>query len=191
MRPVVAVDLAAKFSAIVALDAGGQVYDQMDSAGYTHRGFANTIWDVAEATRAVCSGWPVVVIEDLPQHVPSSMVAKTVSQLQGRIIHACPYGRLADLYFVPPHTWERDMGVWRQELPDWERIAIGLGYDTIPDLVTQRGLVAGTRGQGTAVTEALKQRTDYVAAFLLGRWAQMCMHEDRTWDPKTIKQYLS
>lgn len=190
MRPVVAVDLAAKFSAIVALGADSQVRQQYDSAGRTHRELSALIWETTSALHGLTGQSPVVVIEDLPPHVPSSTVAKTVAQLQGRIINTCPTAYLIDLYFVPPAAWERDMGVWRKETSEWEEIAAKLGY-VPPDLLRHHGLVPRQAGKATAIKEALKQRTDYVAAYLIGRWAQWCMTENKTWDSRVVKQYLN
>lgn len=186
-RPVVAVDLASKFSAVVSLDQVGSVMSQWDSAGMNHREFARKLWDTQQEAAAACGELPVVVVEDLPQHVPSSLVTKSVAQLQGRIVQQFEETVLVDLYFVPPAFWEQGMGVWRKPLCDWELLAEKLGYRP-PDLLGARGLVPGVRGQSGAVKDAVKQQSDYVAAFLIGVWAQRAMREGAVWDTKIVKR---
>ena len=185
----VAVDLAARFSACVALDERGGLAEQWDSAGMGPREVAEAIRRTVD--RNSLDGMPpLIVIEDLPPHVPSSTVAKTVAQLQGRINQALTLAQLERTFYVPPAYWERDMGVFRQDEEVWTARAASLGY-TAPDLLAERGLVVGTRGQATAVKEALKQQTDYVAAYLIAAWAQRSMAADRHWDLTVVKQYAA
>lgn len=185
----VAVDLAARFSACVVLDEFGDVAEQWDSGRMGPR-------EVAEAIRATVDGQtvagvpPLTVIEDLPHHLPASSIIKSVAQLQGRINQALTVAQLERTFYVPPAYWEQAMGVFRQDHDVWAARAAERGY-TAPDLLAARGLVPGTRGQATAVKEALKQQTDYVAAYLIAAWAQQCMATNQHWDLKIVKQYAA
>lgn len=186
MRSVVAIDLAAKYSAGVVINQNGKMIEQWDSLGWTH---CQVVEQLLYSYMVVLDGMPMAVVEDLPPRwgAVTDRNTKTVLQLQGRILHEFDKaGYLSSLWFVVPSLWQREMGVYRVTPEEAEAVAAGLGYAP-PDLLLQRELERGTRGQATAIKEADKQRTDYVAAFLLASWAQQHLEANTS---AQIKQYL-
>jgi hypothetical protein len=192
MRPIVAVDLAAKFSAGVLLDPDGNLTSQWDSFNWSHGQVAQQIFDDFAFLGATHPDEvPLVVIEDLPQHVPSSAITKSVAQLQGRILQifdVLGQQHLDSVFWVPPAVWQQGMGVWQRGSEAAEFAASALGYKP-PDLVTERGYKPGQRGYGKLIREAEKQQTDYVDAFLIAAWARMSMERGMVWDSRLIRQY--
>lgn len=189
MLDVIGVDLAAKFSAVVWLHGSGKVADQFDSFEISQSTLAGKLrWITSVVDEVPHKDGYVVVIEDLPPHIPHSSIVKSVAQLQGRIIQALGPSHLIHTYFVPPAYWQRDMGVFRATPEETALKAKELGYEP-PDLLQARKLAVGVRGKATAVREALKQQTDYVDAYLIAKWAQICMSENRVWDMHIVKQY--
>ena len=201
MRIVIAVDLATRFSAGLVRTAGGEVVRQWDSVGRSHSVLARYVYSeyLTALTTFGALTRPIVVVEDLPPHVPSSLVRTQVAQLQGRIIQEFSRNdgiqlpnvkALEDLFFVPPAIWQHEMGVWRATPEQTAAVAAGLGYEP-PDLTarwfeTHDVLKPLSSTQRAALA---KQTTDYVDAFLISEWTRRCMAEGRVWDSKTIKQY--
>jgi hypothetical protein len=187
-RAVVAVDLAAKYSATVRLDSEGAVQSQWDSLGVPRYEVARRIY--GEYTTALAQEMndhrPLVVVEDVPpRNLPG---LRPVLQLQGRILQEFAPAANDVLFFVVPAEWQQSMGVYRVNTEVAEEVAIGYGY-VPPDLLAQRVLEVGTRGQAAAIREAVKQRTDYVSAFLMARWAWECVAHDRKWHVSRVRQY--
>lgn len=183
---IVAVDLAARFSAVVIRDDDGKVQYQWDSYGYTHTQFTKKLIEKIEMLDEFFE--VIVVIEDLPQRVPWSTISKNVATLQGRIKHEARAAGVNKLiYWVPPTMWQRPIGVFRKGIEVEAEVAKELGYEP-PDLLAERNLVEGTRGQSTAIKEALKQKTDYIAAFLISEWARRDILNGVYWDTKLITQ---
>jgi hypothetical protein len=190
MRPVVAVDLAAKFSAGVLLNPDGELASQWDSLGWTHGQVARQIFDDFTFLGATYPDEvPLVVIEDVPpRNVPG---LRGVLQLQGRILQmfdVVGQRHLESVFWVAPMMWQRPMGVWRGGTEAAAFAASALGYKP-PDLIAERGYKPGERGYGKLVREAEKQQTDYVDAFLIATWARMSMERGEVWDSKQIRQY--
>jgi hypothetical protein len=159
---IVAVDLAAKYSAACAMTLGGVLLNQFDSWGKARNEFLAIItapWRYATTPAAL-------IVEDLPHGVRYMTVTKAVCRLQGRIIERMDsYGSADAIVFVQPETW-------RRSFPGLERgtgpgavvgVAAGLGYDP-PDL-SSRVVKSGDKAT------ARKVATDYCAAFLIARWA--------------------
>ncbi len=161
---VLAVDLAAKYSAACWVEDTGQVRWQVDSWG---RGEAEFIELLTVPWYAASPDQPAVMaVEDLPHRLPFSSLVKRVARIQGRIVDRMDrLGRLDRVLFVPPALWRKNYaGLERGTGPDAVLpVSAGLGY-TPPNL-SDRCVKAGDKAI------ARKVATDYCAAYLIGRWA--------------------
>ncbi len=173
---IVAVDLAAKYSAAVTLtDRGTGAYTVL--GGFDSWGRTEDEW-IAAVTHPWIGDEPpdVLVVEDLPHGVPFMTNTKQVCRLQGRIIDrlAC-LRRIDHLRFVAPAFWRRHFTLKNGSGVDAVvRAAEAAGY-TAPDL-SERIARAGDR------TIARKVATDYSAAFLLGTWFLDAYNADKSLD---------
>lgn len=178
---ILAVDLAAKYSAVCHLTPTGTVLSQNDSWGMTETDFIGYI--TADFTRIHP---PVVmIVEDLPHRLPFASLVKKVCRMQGRIVERMTYlGHPDKVLFVPP-------AVWRKHYPELKR---GTGPDAVlpaaanngyqpPDLSTRAAAVKG----GKAL--ARKVATDYCAAYLIGLWAVRMYAEHDTFDIAGTSRY--
>lgn len=168
------VDLAARFSAVVLRDEGGEVRAQFDSRDKSAFAFAAEI-----ARTALDPECEVTLVEDVPYGISSQAMVKPVLRLQG-ILMAASWRTIEQMYFVAPATWMKDFpGVQRapkgltKSQADKYRIekaaeyALGLGY-TPPDLVQEyidANPGAKVLKKHTAPLE--KSMTDYISAFLM------------------------
>lgn len=176
---IIAVDLAAKFSAAVCIGEPAEAHgtptivSQWDSWQRSQSEFiTETCAAFDPLHRYAFTSTPRVVpdaliVEDLPQRVPWMSTVKDVCRLQGRFIERMhDYGQLHKLVFAPPHAWRRTYpGLERGTGPDAVvAVAARKGY-TPPDLSERCGPQKGTR------STARKVATDYCAAFLIANWA--------------------
>lgn len=160
---ILAVDLAAKYSAACHMDDSGAVLGQFDSWGRTESEFIELCASPWYLTAVVHPA--VMVVEDLPHRLPFAALVKQVCRIQGRIVeHMDVLGAADKVLFVPPAVWRRHYtGLERGTGPDAVvPVAAALGY-TPPDLT-------GHAGKGVKAT-ARKVSTDYCAAYLIARWA--------------------
>ncbi len=156
---VVAVDLAAKYSAAVGLSGTKQIEREFDSTG----GEYSFITDVVNTFDS--GFYHALIVEDLPHGVDYRELVKRVCQIQGRIVDRVDHlDRLGDLLFVAPVTWRKHYGLKQ-----------GSGEDAVVPLAAEHGYTPpdlahlnGPRG-GRALTN--KVTTDYCAAYLIGCWA--------------------
>ncbi len=159
---IIAVDLAAKYSAALHMSARGATYNGIDSWGRTEHEWIDAVtrpWKNGAADAP-----DVLVVEDLPHGVPFMSNTKNVCRLQGRIADRMySYGWLDALRFIVPAVWRKHFSLKNGGGPDAVvRMAESHGY-TAPDL---SGRIA--RAGDSAI--ARKVGTDYCAAFLIGRW---------------------
>ncbi len=177
---IVAVDLAARFSAACAMSFGNRIGLQVDSWGRTETQFIDVItspWLTTEPPAAL-------IIEDLPHGVKYMTNTKNVCRLQGRLVERMDYyGALSAILFVPPILWRRAYkGLENGTGPDAVvPVAEDLGY-TPPDL-SHRILKAGDRAL------ARKVGTDYCAAYLIARWAIGHYQDFGTFDATGTSRY--
>lgn len=179
------VDLAAKFSAVVLRDLGGEVLDQFDSRDQSHFEFAARIARVAR--RDDCQ---LTLIEDVPYGITSQAMVKPVLTLHG-VLMAYLHPVLENVLWVDPSRWMRDFpGVQRapkgltKSESDKARIeaarqhAEDRGY-LPPDLVGEyiASLPEGTRILKKHTNPLEKSQTDYVSAFLISEWALPILNE--------------
>lgn len=158
--PLLAVDLAARYSAYCLLADDGTVLAQGSSAGMTETDFIDTLARYFEPAVPDADLPIAMIVEDLPHGVAYRTVVKSVCRLQGRLyerMHA--YGRHSRLWFVQPQVWRKHHQMKNGTGPEAViPVAAALGYQP-PD---------GIQGGKPLVR---KIRTDYCAAFLIGRWA--------------------
>lgn len=163
MTNIVAVDLAAKFSAAIRLSLNGNVMAEMDSWQVSESAFIEHI----TAPWLMDSNPPIaLVVEDLPHGVQYMKITKAVCRLQGRIAERMhQLAHLDRLWFVAPIEWRTWFELKRGTGPDAIAAeAKAQGYQP-PDL---QGRVKETGDKA----RARKIATDYNAAFLIGQWAR-------------------
>ena len=180
---IVAVDLAAKFSAAVWMDDNRKVFHQCDSWQSTETWFIDTI---TQPWRYATAPPDALVIEDLPPRVPWMTVVKDVCRLQGRIAERMmQYGWREAMLFVQPAVWRGHYG---------EDLKQGTGPNAVLPVAEQHGyhwpsdLKDRAVGRGTKAT-ANKVATDYCAAYLIGRWALDYFDEHGTFDAPRTSRY--
>lgn len=165
---ILGIDLAARYSAAVLLDEGGQVTHQFDSWDVTTFGFCAHVAQYANG-----SHMKAVIVEDLPYGINSQFMVKAPLRLQGVLAHALGPA-LAYTHFVMPSTWQRAMGVWKASPMDTEAVSREAGYEP-PDTVSMYGPKhLNAKGKLLAVDRKKleKVRTDYVDAYLIAEWAR-------------------
>jgi hypothetical protein len=193
---LMAVDLAAKYSAACVMDDDGSIYSQFDSWSMTEDQF---IWKLAEPwfmgkfvmhgqTEWLTGPPEVLVIEDLPHMLfkggntnPNTL--KKVCRLHGRIEEKMIQADAHDkVIFLPPATWLRSYGIktMKDAAKQVQPKAEELGY--VPPLDY-------TVYKGTDRVTARKVNTDYCAAFLIARWALTYKQDSGTYDEPTTARF--
>lgn len=166
------VDLASKFSALCVQDERGRVLHQADSRGKSATEFADEIALTAERFDV----W-LILIEDVPYGISSQAMVKPVLRLQGIIIKALADKNLLGLtLFINPQSWQKTFGINpRDKQPVREEHArlqaLEFGYEP-PDLIGQyaASLPEGTKVLKKHTNPLAKTMTDYIDAFLMGRF---------------------
>lgn len=181
---ILAVDLAAVYSAACLMTARGELTWQIDSWGVSEDTFISAL--VAPWSGSDILSPQAMIIEDLPHRLPFSGLVKRVSRLQGRIIDRMSRLGMADrILFVPPAEWRKAFdGLGRGTgagavVP----VAARLGYHP-PDM-TERWLKTGDRATGRKV------QTDYCSAYLIGRWATYTYATTGVFDTKSTSRYTT
>lgn len=178
---VMAVDLAAKYSAVCFMDHNYKVLSQFDSLDKSEDLFVDELAWSFEATNSAL--WPeVMVIEDLPHKLPYSTLIKRVCRLQGRIIQRIGEHAGAAL-FLAPAEWRRTYdGMGRGTGPTVVfPVAASFGYRP-PDLTSRARGIGGN-------TVANKVASDYCAAYLIARWAVDTKRQHGTYDVPGTSRY--
>ncbi len=171
---IVAVDLAARYSAACLLSTGNDVLSQWDSWQVTEKDF------VASLVRPFRHEDPplVMAVEDLPQTSPWTGVVKKVCRIQGRIIESMDrLGLVHLLLFVPPSVWRRHYGAGlKRGTGPAAVVPVAAAHHYQPPELTGRCTQRGDKAT------ARKVATDYCAAYLIGAWAvdfwSACGHFD-------------
>lgn len=161
MTIVLAVDLAAKYSAACLMDHHARVLAEADSWGVSENDFL----DELEALWIHSDDPALMAVEDLPHRLPFASLVKRVCRIQGRIVERMDVVNALDaLLFVPP-------GEWRKAYPGLKR---GTGPDAVVDVAAAFGYTAPdftariTKAGDRAI--ARKVATDHCAAYLIARW---------------------
>ncbi len=163
---VLAVDLAAKFSAVCVMDDAYHVLQEWDSFGLTESAFIGSLLEPFLVNVVVPEA---IVIEDLPHRLPQTSTVKAVARLQGRIYDRFERVSLHELMvFCSPATWRNTMPILRRK---------GLGPQAVIDVAATYGyqpplddLKVRAKGKG-GLTLARKVASDYCSAYLIARWA--------------------
>lgn len=162
---IVAVDLAAKFSAACVMQPDGSVAEQWDSWNRSERSWVGSLLTPFMYPDAVPDA---LIVEDLPHRLPHTGTVKAVSRLQGRIYERFDRVDLvAKIVFVAPATWRNTFPLLRKKGLGPSAVistAKALGYEPPADLWV-RAKNNGGKGRADKVA------SDYCSAFLIGRWA--------------------
>lgn len=189
MPSIVAVDLAARYSAAVKLN--------YTEAPYPPELRVTSSWNSWKPTEMefvhqICSPFAVrdsytpevMLIEDLPHGLKFAALVKRVCRIQGRIVELMEqYGQRGKILFVPPALWQRHYKrVADEKWPDAVvPVAHRHGY-TAPNLV-EEGMKAVERNT------AKKVMTDYCAAYLIGYWGLEQLEKQGTFDVDGTQRY--
>lgn len=180
---LIGVDLASRFSAVVVRDARGEVVSQFDSSEMAPFEFVTLVGAWAR------NG--LTLIEDLPYGISGQAQTKSVTRLQGFIIHEVfdkgGSRSLDDVLFVSPSTWMKHYGGFRlprkgpskaererMRLMEMRETAEKFGYYP-PGLAADYVVECrenDIKPKAVTVNALLKSETDYVAAFLITEWAR-------------------
>jgi hypothetical protein len=182
---LLAVDLAAKYSAACLMRDDYQVLHQFDSWGLSEADFVYRLthywtWHDTDKTPRI------MVVEDLPHGLKYSTLIKAVCRIQGRIAQALddsPEGAAEDMVFVAPATWRAhyegmERGTGAEAVFPASR---AFGYSP-PDLMRR------AKGNG-GKTRARKVASDYCSAYLIARWAVDMKKTHETYDVPGTSRY--
>lgn len=181
---LVAVDLAAKFSAACWMSDQRQVTAQWDS------------WQKDEGTFIdfITSPWAsredpmphALLVEDLPHRLRFVGVVKHVCRLQGRIIERmAQLGHEHQIVFVPPFEWRKFYPALRvRGSGPGEVVPVAAAHNYTPPDLSPRF----RKERGEKAT-ARKVQTDYCAAYLIAWWAISCWYEYGTVDMPGTARY--
>lgn len=178
---IVAVDLAAKFSAVCWLDEKLHIYQEWSSWRLTETSFIDSLFE----PWAITSIPPAqLVVEDLPHRLPFAGLVRQVCRMQGRIIEqAHRFGNLDRVLFVPPD-------VWRNHYPGLKR---GTGADAVVPVAAEFGYtppdLSPLATNARERQHVKKIATDYCAAYLIGRWALDYHAEHGTFEAPRTSRY--
>jgi len=171
---ILGIDLAARFSAAVAVDASGQAVYQFDSWGIDSDQFA-------QVTAAFCAvhNPSVIAIEDLPYGLSRQAQIKAPLRAQGMMISHLRLAKVLDrAFFIAPASWQRGFeGVWKGKAPGATEAAVSLGF-VAPDLLGEYADDVPPLGKEHAKERAKirgqlkKASTDYNDAFLIAEWVR-------------------
>lgn len=182
------VDLAAKFSAANVQDDAGEVHREWDSRGMSHIAFARSLRDAAIDFEFGFDPDSRILVEDVPYGISSQGQVKSPLRFQGIVIAELE-NFLGQTFFVNPRTWQtffgcaivpKDIGknMTKAQKEAWlieaaRSAAKKRGY-TPPDLVND---YIASQPEGTKILKKhtgplIKNMTDYVDAFLMGRWVR-------------------
>lgn len=167
MSKVLAVDLAAKYSAACLMNDSYEVLHEVDSWGCSESDF---IWEITRFWdfRRRDDSPAVMVVEDLPHGLGFTGLLKDVCRLQGRIFDRMDaHVASDDMLFLAPAEWRKTYdGMGRGTGPDVV-VEVAARYGYHPPLET---LLKRAKGNG-GKTRANKVATDYCSAYLIARWA--------------------
>lgn len=171
---IVAVDLAAKFSALCVLDVNNDVIDQNHSWQKSESEWIDQVVSYFYQSNPLPT---VLAIEDLPHGVGYKKLVKEVCRIQGRIYQLMSsVGEEDKVIFIPPQLWQIHHKTYRKGIVGEAEKASELGYSP-PSLLSK-----DTHGKDRIA--ARKTETDYVAAYLIGRYVNDKLNE------KSLNQWL-
>lgn len=178
---VLAVDLAARYSAACLMDESGEVLWQFDSWAWSEEQFLSR---VVSPWLAYFEPPIALVIEDLPHRSPYGRIVKAVCRLQGRILDRMSMlNALDQIVFVIPTVWRSFHKSLKPKTGPNAVVAVAeeLGYRP-PDY-------SGTVIKKPDKKTVQKVATDYCAAYLIARWAMGIYLEKGTLDVPGTSRY--
>jgi hypothetical protein len=189
---VLAIDLAAKYSAVCEMDEDYSVAREFDSWQRTEEQFLFACaqdWYLFDGGPAIRP--EIMVVEDLPHGLGYTQTVKAVCRLQGRlaqVMHDSYHGDYTDMLFVAPRAWRGHYG---------EDLKRGTGAAAVVPVAAKfgyrphiAGLMQRAKGNG-GKTRADKVATDYCSAYLIARWAIDMKREHGTYDVPGTSRYGS
>ncbi len=181
---LVAVDLAAKFSAACWMSDQRVVLSEWDSWQVSESTFIDRItmpWESSTAQRP-----QALVVEDLPHRLTFDSTVRAVCRLQGRIVERMmAFGAGGEVIFVPPVEWRKFYPELRKRGSGPQAVVpVAAEHDYKPPDLTHR--FRGERGEKAV---ARKVQTDYCAAFLIGWWAVSSWYQYGTLDLPGTSRY--
>lgn len=192
MSSIVAVDLAARYSAAVQISYTEKPYPpelrvtrSWNSWKPTEMEFVHQICSPFTVTPRLPSKVPeVMLIEDLPHGLKFAALVKRVCRIQGRIAEVMEqYGHRDKILFVPPALWQR----YYKRLPDekWPDAVVPVAERNCyrPPNLVEDGMKAVERNI------AKKVMTDYCAAYLIGKWGLDQLEKQGTFDIDGTQRY--
>jgi len=179
----VAVDLAAKYSAFCVLGSDNTVIDQDHSWQKSESEWVDRIVARFYESDPLPS---VLAIEDLPHGVGYKKIVKEVCRIQGRIYQSMlNAGEEDKVVFIPPQVWQIHNKTYRKGIVGEAEVAASLGY--VPPSLLNKDI------HGKDRIAARKTETDYVAAYLIGRYVndKLSEHSLTDWleNEKRVQRY--
>lgn len=170
---VLAIDLAAKFSAGVVTEQG-KVLFEFDSWGRSQLDFSSYIAEVALEYDV-----DMVMVEDLPYGLSKQFQTKPATRLQGIVIRAMyDQGLLSKTLFVNPIEWQKKFKVNKgggstprevaERLGYTQRLPIEMYADQIPPLGKEH-----SKQRAKVRAQLKKASEDYDDAFLIAVWSEL------------------
>jgi hypothetical protein len=158
--PILAVDLAAKFSAMCLIDASGAVVGEEHSWG-----MSPATWVMMISNKSHIPD--VVVVEDLPYGAGQTKTVRDVYRLQGRLIVSLEYaGNESKLVWIAPKLWQDYYKPYGMKAGD-KKVARAIAvekYGYNPPELLHKDL------HGVDRVHARKTMEDHVDAFLIARY---------------------
>lgn len=168
---VLAVDLAAKYSAACLMNDDYEVLCQFDSFLQSEDAFVHRLtsaWTRITAVEKEAAVPAAMVVEDLPHGLPYSKLVKKVLRLQGRIVQAMTEttdGDREDVVFVAPATWRAHFDGMQKGTGSRVVVPVSARFGYTPPDISARAKGFGGKARSDKVA------TDYCSAYLIGRWA--------------------
>lgn len=166
MSPIIALDLAAKFSAGCVVEAAsGEVIDQWHSWGLSPFDFARKVSYQFSLLPTRLD--PFLVVEDLPFAIGQTKTVRDVYRLQGMIVQLVQeYSNPDRIVFIPPMLWQYHFKADGMKSGDKKaaKLIAQEKYNYVAPELLHKDL------HGVDRTHARKTMEDYVDAFLISRY---------------------
>lgn len=181
---LLAVDLAAKYSAACLMAEDYTVIDQFDSWTHDESTFIHKLaapWFYPDKTVP-----DVMVIEDLPHGLAYTKLLKKVLRLQGRIVQALDFyatNGKQHILFAAPISWRSHFDGMQRGTGSEAVFPASAGFGYAPPDFLSR-----TKGQG-GKSLAHKIESDYCSAYLIARWAVDMQQKYGTYDVVGTSRY--
>lgn len=174
---VLAVDLAAKYSAACLMNDRYQVLDQFDSWANDQSTFIHKLampWFYKDLPVP-----DVMIVEDLPHGLTYTKLLKKVLRLQGRILQTMDFfttNGAQQVRFAAPIAWRAHFDHMERGTGPEAVFPVSASFGYQPPPFAER-----TKGQG-GKTLAKKIESDYCSAYLIARWATDMKKQYGTYD---------